>query len=546
MTKIVLLISKTAPKWLKLILSMALMFNSATLAHAAKSESVGESEGQTLTIAPYLNTCEGLLGAIQENRVESFLIDQTNSKEQLLGLMADYNLVFTKQYLAALTLELNERKIEFPENGKSPRKFINQIREVLKMNDAGFDALSMGVLDKMITLAAANGNANLGRVESLRLKNLKAAIETSPKKAEIMRLLEVVARLNLLEVVKAHTLKHNRGFKTHEEWEDISDRAPGILFWTLGMAMAFLFGDFGAIGLLETFLGYSALVELTGYSSAEWINSTFQGSIMIGGLLGAYLGLKGRTQISQWVTSGDPFRVKLTPDEALSREVHVIERNYTAAVNNLLWNHYSGVESKILDFSSACSKGVCALSPAQIIYLGHLEILEVRELSEAAVKSMGFVDLGEAIQALKEKAQDVVSSPGKLDKQFALFKSVEQFEQAFSYDGKRSESAAAALAEKVIMVRAYIKNLADAPFKEAIAKRSPSEIRKIELLMLKMETDLKQLKDLELEQTQAYANLKVLEPIIHNMNATKPTNSDKNLWLKFAEDLVVALDGLAF
>ncbi len=546
MTKIVQLISKTAPKWLKLILSMALVFNSATLAHAEiedgssskeaeKKIKLDENKARGIPMQRYLNSCEGLLEAMQTGKVESFFLDQSQNEAQLTKLLYDYGLIFSQEYDEALSAVLKSRGFVKITGQKSLEKYIVQVRALMKSSNQQFDELNQAVLEKIAVRMSGLPTQERSRVAHLKVTQMIEAIQNSDHKEKVFRLLEVTTRFSLLTTIKSAINKRN---DLSESMDGMRGPLPVALALT-GMAGGAVIGGLSGFwlsdNLVEPYLGWNVLSFLT------WAVLTF-GLGIGGGAAGLFGGGFTGITLNNLALLSSPLNLKMSSSEDVELDYLAIEANTEFILDGLLEDYESGIKDGLLTLEQACETSVCEMTPVQIAYLGHIEIQEIKAAVESASNMLGTLNLVGALDALQEKARAVIESPDAFDRQFQLLRSVELFERDFSYDPQRSKSAASLLAEKVTAVRELINTLSKKPFSQSTLELHEEDVRKSEMILLKLKSDLKQLHELELEQNRSYTLLKKLRPMLVKIADTRPADPDANLWSEYSEQVILLVD----
>lgn len=486
-----------------------------------------------IPLVSYLERCDGYLTAVEQGRVENFFLASAGADSQkIMRLLVDYGAVFSRRYNEAVMVALNSRGISPPKSRKELYRFIRSIREFLKSSDDKFDQLNSAVLELMTTRAAAADQGEIvSRVEHLKIRNLSHAIQSSPNRDQVMRVLEAAVRFTLLASIREAVERYAELDKNSLISDERSARAVGILGMVAGPIGGFRLN----YSLYDFLLNHNFDLGIWFYLTGAIL--TF-GGLIAGTFAGTFVGLLVKSRMFG-TELGGPYS---KGDENVVRTVRRLEGEAEFSVNGLLDSYAEITDRIVLRLDKACEKPICELSPVDVAYLGHIEIQEVKALTQSAAILLGGLSIADRLSKLKSTAQKVLQSPDDLEQRFYLMREIEIFERDFSYDSNRSKSSAAVLAKEVAKVRAWIEKISHKPFAQSTLNLPLEDVNKYEMILIKLRSDLKQLSTLELEQTTAFARLKLLAPAIVKMIEAKPKGMAAPEWERYAELVVLSVE----
>jgi hypothetical protein len=494
----------------------------------------------------YFHHCEGLLEAISQEKVEEFFMGQVQSQEQALRLLADYGIIFTKEFREALLLTLDQRGIKRPELHVTDSVYLGVVDHPSFYDDDDDRKAAI----RQIYKDFAHGLVRVAQLPELEFKsfvrevlvNLRRSIDTTEKvdpnlelKSKIVTnfiaaittienqyvepTLNLFIRTAILDLVRGPMME---GAYTGRDYSDDTG-LTGV--WVLAG---------GVLGLaLSVVLVLGTEADNPGIGMLTLIGTSGGGGIL-GGVYGARrLGIHDR---------------RMAPLRALRNNLqfHVAMDDGTAVstVRNLLEDYEQTSIALGVTMDQVCQTGnICKFSPVQLAYLGHLDMLHMEAVSDFVGFSLSSVHLDDRFRQIRSATENLRANPGDYRAQLSFRQVVVTTQEQFAASETAIREALPQLAEHVERGKQQIAGLKKSLFQFPSAQYSEDLINKNQILRAKLQTDLQTLVDVQTNQEKILARIEALRPQLDRLSefVLGADHSDAD-WKKSAGDMLVFLD----
>lgn len=534
---------------MKLLFSLAVFILFIPLvAQSAEGKSDRFEHVKPRFMTPYLMSCEGLLDALNDGRPEEFLLSTVQSPEQIRELLVDYQILFSNLLkrsilsvlydqvakelsisdLAGLASRLYSKDM-YPESPHVRQILMAEVGRWLRLSNDDLDVLLRKILDKLRILSADGGAGKdevYMRVLHLRTNRMIDAMTSERANPELMRTFEWGVKLVLLEglnrLVKKTLERAAMGSPSRATVTLGSVIAGGVAV-SQGFALAF---PEGAIG----YPGYDTLLAV----------SSFCGTVC-GAVGGGYLGWKlpywGRTRGIRKMEKDIEAEVRLAE----------VDRRFDLISLSLFESSKEVVDSKVPSLDEACAMDPCSLNPAQLLYLGHLELLQARAAATLLTNELTVEKLLQLVDLILDVSRKLIQWPTSptyrvqfIELTSRLRAMVNEGDTKNSEDGKNKLQL---FKEIVARTKEHIKTLNKKPYEFMGSQDTVFNDAKREALAIKMQSDLQELINLE-SKTKAF--FKFVDQIVDVgedlWDAGLPDSGDTEGWVKFAENSVLTAE----
>jgi hypothetical protein len=305
-----------------------------------------------------------------------------------------------------------------------------------------------------------------------------------------------------------------------------------------------------------TVLSNSVMFVLSGLISAEVVQQIYdsytydQTPGQIGGLVGglAFVGLwRGKSFLTQprfRISSSMIRRLMADRPDFLLEGPNGVPKSTT--VNNLFNAYTRTLDAQDVTLEAACKvSSICELSPVQIAYLGHLDVLEMEALGTTVQQDLGKVGFKDGFDRLYEAAESLRSSGtgGNFRQRMVFRQKMQALTENYAFIEKNLTTSIAKLTAKLGEINAAIAKLREKPYNFQSQQFSDDLLLKGEMLEIKLETDLDSLTEIKVHQEELLARIHGLKPYLDQFEAILSSASGSNAdWSKLAGQVMITLD----
>lgn len=186
-----------------------------------------------------------------------------------------------------------------------------------------------------------------------------------------------------------------------------------------------------------------------------------------------------------------------------------------------------------------CASEICSLTPFDIAYIGHLEILRIEDLQARLKASFADPEGQTLIQLAGQAALALYDNPGDKPMQRQLARSVSDLYDLLSNRFKQQKQLIDRLSHEVALLHIHLEEI-----KEKLSATPPLELH--DIFKAKFEADLEPLKALQVKTEALLAHQDELAATLQRVNKihlTVPRGYRDN-WQESAEQIIFALDRL--
>lgn len=436
-----------------------------------------------------LKDCSVLLAGLESDSVEEHFLKAADSQEKMVSLLVDYGFIFSQRFNDALQWVLAKQGLPIYDISSNKLKSLNRRQEKtvvttlhgLKANydlsKAAMSDLVWQAVDRIVSyfnLAEASAQE---KIEHLRFTQLVSAAKKSPQRVQFeatmgqhIRESLVATSQNLLEALK-NTLQS-------------SDRRWSLRACSLGAVGALAGGAIAAAGILCD-------VDLNMVS--DWNQFVFGFGLGVGGVgyVGGNLGLrKGR----QWQASRiDWSLAQLEIGEASAVNEEDSQRLLPPSplelghAGSLFQTLHTSASAQILTLAEACQKDVCTLTPVEIAYLGHVDILELKNVF-AEFKTL-HQKVKAAVIDTRANARRLLANLNSKTTHMMLSQSLARFIAQLEELVKTDGTSLSTFQDRADQLESRLNQLRARPYEQS-AELSDEQVEKYASLMTKIESDL--------------------------------------------------------
>jgi hypothetical protein len=506
---------------LRLVLSLAILFvDSFGFAQTPRSGSGSQIiQGQS-----YFKSCDGMLEAVETERLEQFFIGQVQSQAQALKLLADYGLVYSTDFTVALIATLESHGVHHPgikvsDNPRAFQGFAEGVLRIADLSDEDFGAFVREVLVNLKkTVDTSSDPTPLTQIQSLVVSRIidavlnSGSIHLEPMFALVVRtaILNTVHDPMFGGVLKAALLSKIRG-----------RIATGFIFFNLCSA--------------------AGCILPSAFGVSHGVGNSVAVASGVGSLLSLPSLLIVQSLIDNWVrrktpTSTSPFGASL---QTQMDDLSVIEE-----VRSLFKESKSSLNDVVVSLGQACSAiSLCQFNPIQLAYLGHLEMEQMRAMDLALQSSLRTLNMNQKLSTLREAATQLRANPESRNLQIlvhqTLLWTVESSEllESIAYDDLSTLEA------KMRETKRQIMQLRDRVFRISPDDTGFDMPLKKQLIIAKLETDLATLTSVESGREQIRHRFEDLKGLLRGLSAVDFANlHSSDEWRDTASQILVILD----
>lgn len=496
-----------------------------SLAVAAAGLPVSAAPVKALRGEAYQVDCQGVLEALKSGEIDAYLLNQPQNDAQRLQLMKDYRLVFNQRFQEAILLTLKERKLDRDTGVKSLDKYISQLRDLAAQPEEQFMLFTRDVLKHMKALTAGTPSENTARVEFLRTKRVLEAIERSPQRPDLERTISDAIRLALVITLKQALFENAK--QVTGSWPVV------IAASAIGLAiMLYFFGevpgyhDYTYSGQryiddeFNVFFMWNAGMTLAGLSS---------GAASGGAATGSWVGWKKFWQRRE-------ARGYVIPDTILAGGV-------SAKVKSLFDSYKDEADSGVWSVAKACETDICKLSPVEIAYLGHLDILDIQTLTEGTTGDVRPSNILRLIENAQAFGKDLAGNPDSFRAHMRFMGALNEIITLFTVDQNARKDAVKLLVKKIDETSGNIRDLKRKPYQSRVQDLTEERLQKNEILIQKLNSDLATLQAMQFDQDAFDKYVERIRPFVDELRSRlEPLPETPGQWKSAAEEAALILD----
>lgn len=483
--------------------------------------------------------CNLFLENSTAGKIEEFFLSQATTEEDMTQLLTEYGLVASQRFNEALQLLVqeqgapledvkvltskskNKNKATNSASGVSltreeSKKFIlalEKFKSIYELRGAEASTFVHQLIERVISLASAGKELPVAQVEHHRLSRLAQAARSSSQRdlfekviADHIRQTLMLTSNALIEVLKVGWFQKNLDLKS------LGIVAGGIL-----PIVGIDFTIFQFVGL-DDLMSEPLLGPL--WCLMHWVVVPIGGAI--GYDFGEHLGkrlAKKKTQIYQLEGSSKPLLA--------SNFYDVIEKPLSA---------------KVIGLGAACSGDVCDITPVEMAYIGHLDLVELEIAFNELKKSFQDDDLKGLTKIIREQALILLEKSDSVAAQLRLAHAISKLNQSLQNSRSVRGAAIDLLVSRVERTKRNMELLQEKAYGDS-RELSHDRLEKYIMYMAKAETDLATVGQLRISTDVLAARQKELEDLIALWNQLigEMPRSSKN-WQDFAEKVSFALD----
>lgn len=481
----------------------------------------------------YAKHCEGMLEAIKNGEIDAYLLGQAETDAERAQVLFDYRLIFNEQFNKAVMAAVNKRGIRAGDTHKSLRKYVKDIAALAKMPEQEFAAFTQEVLDqlKAISAAADTGNAHASHVAYLRTSRILEAIAKSPQRAEVMRVMGTAVRIALLATLKAGLVNAAQG----SPLPSVNKIMIGGLI--LGVAVTLLL--FGAMPEHIPARRATRYWEDPVAAHTEW--HFFWNLLMTlgGGMGGVVSSLVGGFGIE--VGAGFHFNHRAGKVE-FAQTVQTA-RKTDIAVKDLFENYEDDADNGVLSVIKVCDKDICQLNPVELAYLGHLDILEIKALTDAMTGDVRPTTIVKVIDSAQSMAKELADNPESYRAHMRFMGTINDLSKRFTLDTEKRSEAMENLNGRIAKTSEVIRDLKERPYSYDFADLNEERLLKNEMLIQKLNSDLGTLEAMVFDQAAFDKYVETIKPFIQELkDLLNPRPQTPGQWKNAAENSILVLD----
>jgi hypothetical protein len=483
--------------------------------------------------ATYFTSCDGLLSAINKGEIEKYFVNGVKNDGAATQLLRDYGVLLTNDFADALKVTLPKFGVRSPtfDTGPNPSSwrstlvYLRGLRRVANFSPRKMQPLVWEVLHNLEDLTSRGPDPLIAQARHLQILRLLKAIETSDQKARFEAVVGSVIRSTLL--ITSHKLLTERIEKQTQKGVNLGTRALA--------SFAAMVGGF-ALGLR----GSTDLMQAMGLSPG-----THEIEILLGALAtsGGSLYLISRA----FNLHSDLLEYQLSQVPESQRRLQLetpLGNPVIADVRGLLDPYDKDSSTDLISLQDACAAStLCYFTPAQIAYLGHVELLSLGVMKQEItdkLKSLGFMN---NFKELRAAALAVRTNPDSYRDQVLFKGEVLRLTENFMILEQGLKASTDVLARKIGAFRPALEKLRDKPYVFSQQQLSADFINKNEMLLLKFESDLRVLETIQLDQNAMLRVLTRLKPTLTELGQIlKAAQGSRSEWERLASEVIVELD----
>jgi hypothetical protein len=491
----------------------------------------------------YLKNCDGLLDAITQEDVEKFLLGQVTSPGQALKLLADYGILYSKEFREAILLTLSERGIELPPivEGEMPvfsevfgwnrlkKEYKNFGRGVLKTAQLPDQDFKLFVADVLKNLQKAvdtseAGNSAENQSRSFVTHRFVAAV-TDLENQNVSLVFNDFLKMTLLATIEGPVEK--AALKLNGFLDDV-----GVPFFGAGMI-----GFMGSIVLMTLTMGSFGLLPHETVARHAVLNLVE--------LASGFVGLGVAWSVVKFNQSRTRAKIRNLNSQRNSAQFRVAtDSGLQLHLRGLIKNYVQTTESMMLSIDQVASASdLSKFNAVQLLYLGHLDLLQVQAMGDFIAHSLGSVGLDDRFSDIRAVASSLRADPNNYvnrvtfrQRVLTTLENTNAIEQTVRTSLAQLNERTTLLAKQLAALRSKIYDFPTAQFSDQL-------IRNNQILAVKLETDLQTLSSLQLNQEQILARFEQLRPILQELSDSllKGEGTTEG-WRQAASKILLVLD----
>jgi hypothetical protein len=487
-----------------------------------------------LQSAPYFRSCDGLLDAIQTEDVERFFLGQVQSPEQALKLLADYGVIYTKEFQEAMIITLEQRGLPLPagfgaklDDGRSKimQKFALGALRIARLPEPDFKVFIGDLLSNLKkVVAAAKDPTDSTKLSSLVLSRFVEAI-THIENHHVAPTLNLFVRATLLTTVRKYfeSSSKNANFGINGGVFYSAVKGAGVGAW------------FSVFGWIFDLRHHQSFIDPDSLLAYELPLIT---SVLAGASISA-----GRRLWADRGPIGNSLRIRrLQPVNDMRSQLE--SQNEVLAIQGILDDYSQTLTDVAVSIDQVCnSENVCKFNPVQLAYLGHLDLLEVESLGKYIGFTLRSMGVGDSFAGIRQAAQELRQDPGNYRKQMAfrqiVLTAVENSEQVES----QIRESLGKLVGKIQNLKTQLQMLREKTFNFPRQQYSPDLLNKNEIILGKLTTDLATITELQTNQELILSRIELLKPTLNGLKELAlSTYRPPEDWKDAASNILLILD----
>ncbi len=494
----------------------------------ASFPALGAQKPREVVVAqPYLESCEGLLQAMETEDVETYFASQADSLPKALQLLTDYGLIFTDEFRLAVVMALESRGLTFPgveltdiPNFPDPvEKFAARLKRASHWRPEKFRRFGDDVLrhfPRVVTAQAPNNGE--GVVRGMLAQRFVQLLKTSDN-PQLRNAFELFLRASLLATARAVIVRRGR---IQNPWGFGATSILAIQRILKGTMNGLIFGitaGFPAEMIVNQYL--RRLQPNENETFAIFAVSVAAFTAMQVKRLTMHLGGRRRWAYDQ------AHRIR---NETPAIAVPFADLPSFRAVNSLVQpSHFTMKDVTVSLFDTCSDKSLCAWTPVQLAYLGQMELAESKTLAETLQQQIQMQSkVTDRLLGIRELAQQTRNNPWlrpNLDRQ------VTELVDGFVSVQTSIVTGLARLERQIQDAKLAIAHLRQQVEAAGAKPLSPNEKLQNELLLARLTIDTEIWKDAKVNSAQVLEDLEALKSKIQTLKTCidQPTPELKDI-----------------
>jgi hypothetical protein len=213
-------------------------------------------------------------------------------------------------------------------------------------------------------------------------------------------------------------------------------------------------------------------------------------------------------------------------------------------VTDLTETASSRLGNSVISLEQACqTKSLCQLTPLQIAYLGHLEIIQLQTLKEDLQKALRSFGYHDNFSEIRDAAVDVRANPDSYSAQITFKARVRSLIKNFSEIEAFVGKSTTAMNKTMETTQFAMKRLREKPYDVQNSMVTPEFINKNQMLIYKFQTDLETLEAVRMDESVLRTSLAALRPLLDELEQLTAAAVDSEAdWDGMATQVILALD----
>jgi hypothetical protein len=185
---------------------------------------------------------------------------------------------------------------------------------------------------------------------------------------------------------------------------------------------------------------------------------------------------------------------------------------------------------------------VCRFNPLQLAYLGHVDLLQSENLAAVVRSILVNSGLTTGFQELRVAAEALRQDPSSYRKQATFLQTVLKMVQVPESNEQRLRDGLQNLVTKIEEIKKQLVEVRNKLYRFSVPQFSEELMLKNEIIMIRLQTDLMSLTDVQSHQEEILARFEGLRPILARLSkAIVNEYQPPEVWKENASDVLMAL-----